>query len=273
LIYYDRGTDVLEGVYSVPVLGGDEHLVLANAGFPEAVPDGSLLVTRINSERRFQYYRFWPETGRLQDLPLWSLGLVSYLSSERMVPGGKEAIVFGTPIGKGDPRPGLFAVDLASNSVRRLAPAAYHDEAITSFGPSRDGKSILAAIRADTTVRVVSIPANGRFQERTLFTTTSDIWSLDGGPDGSVYAALADRPEDVIQLSAGGGSPEKIASFLRVPDFSLIMALPDGRFVVPARAKSRLRSAPRRTKRSRWLKLRAAASFVESRQERASSAR
>jgi predicted Ser/Thr protein kinase len=70
LIFYDRLTDALQGVYSVPLLGGEEHLVLANAGSPEALPDGSLIVIRSNAGRRLQYFRFWPETGRLQDLPL-----------------------------------------------------------------------------------------------------------------------------------------------------------------------------------------------------------
>ena len=46
-----RFTDKLEGVYSVPVLGGDEHLLLANTGFPEALADGSVLILRTNSER------------------------------------------------------------------------------------------------------------------------------------------------------------------------------------------------------------------------------
>jgi WD40 repeat protein len=248
-IYYDRHTDVLQGTYSVPLLGGDERLVLANAGYPEALPDDSLLIVRSNIERRPQYYRFWPETGRLQDLPLLSDRLTARFLA-RALPGGKEAIVYATPIGNGDPRPGLFAVDLASNGVRRLAPAAYHDEAIRTFAVSRDGKSILATKPADAIMRLVSIPISGPFQERTLFTTTSIIRQLDSGPDGSVFATLADRPADLIQLSAGGGPPQKIASFPQVTDVGgggggvssrLIMALPDGRFVVPARASGHLR--------------------------------
>ena len=69
-IYYDRLADVPQGVYSVPLLGGDEHLVLENAGTPQPLPDGSLLVTRLNAKRQTQLFRFWPDTGRLQDLPV-----------------------------------------------------------------------------------------------------------------------------------------------------------------------------------------------------------
>jgi hypothetical protein len=127
-----------------------------------------LLVIRSNSERRLQYYRFWPETGRLQDLPLLTTSLTH--RSARALAGGKEAILFGTPLANGAPRPGLFVVDLASHGVRRLAPAGYHDEAIMTFAVSRDGKSILATKPAGTMVRLVSIPTSGPFQERTLFT-------------------------------------------------------------------------------------------------------
>jgi predicted Ser/Thr protein kinase len=66
-IYYDRLADVPHGVYSVPLLGGDEHLVLENAGTPQPLPDGSLLVTRLNAKRQTQLFRFWPDTGRLQE--------------------------------------------------------------------------------------------------------------------------------------------------------------------------------------------------------------
>ena len=49
---------------------GDERLVLEGALSPEALPDGSLLLIKLNAEGRFQLHRFWPETGRLQALPL-----------------------------------------------------------------------------------------------------------------------------------------------------------------------------------------------------------
>jgi hypothetical protein len=67
-IFYDRLADVLTGVYYVPVLGGDEHLLLENAGMPEALDDGSLLLTRQENQRLLQIYRYWPETGKLQPL-------------------------------------------------------------------------------------------------------------------------------------------------------------------------------------------------------------
>jgi predicted Ser/Thr protein kinase len=69
-LYYDRTTDVPHGIYSVPVLGGEEHLVLPDANSPEALPDGSMLAARINRDREMQWFRFWPDSGRMLDLPL-----------------------------------------------------------------------------------------------------------------------------------------------------------------------------------------------------------
>jgi serine/threonine protein kinase len=65
-IYYDRWYDQPNGIYSVPALGGDEQLVVENAEFPEALPDGSLLITRRNPENRYQVFHYWPETGQSQ---------------------------------------------------------------------------------------------------------------------------------------------------------------------------------------------------------------
>jgi hypothetical protein len=68
LIYYNRSNGVLKGVYSVPVLGGDEHLVLDHADNSEALPDGSLIVAKVDAERKRKLHHFWPGTGRLQEL-------------------------------------------------------------------------------------------------------------------------------------------------------------------------------------------------------------
>ncbi|HKC25057.1 MAG TPA: serine/threonine protein kinase, partial [Thermoanaerobaculia bacterium] len=64
-IYFDRVSDIPAGVFSIPVLGGDERLVLPGAQGPEALPDGSLLAVKVDSDRNFQLQRFWPESGRL----------------------------------------------------------------------------------------------------------------------------------------------------------------------------------------------------------------
>jgi eukaryotic-like serine/threonine-protein kinase len=55
-IYFDRAIDVPDGIFSVPVLGGEERLIVENATKPEALPDGSLLVFRANHRSMSNFY-------------------------------------------------------------------------------------------------------------------------------------------------------------------------------------------------------------------------
>ena len=63
-LFFDRVTDVPLGVFSIPALGGDERLVLEGVQGPEPLPDGSLLVVKLDEEHRFVLVRFWPDTGK-----------------------------------------------------------------------------------------------------------------------------------------------------------------------------------------------------------------
>jgi hypothetical protein len=231
-IYYDRLT---EAIYSVPVLGGDEHLVLKDAGNPVALADGTLLVVRGAG----QYSRFWPETGRLQELPL--LARVN-LQTNWSTGGGPTdiALLLGRPIDSPGQALGLFSMDLTSNALRRFTPPTIPGETIRAYSLTRDGKSVVMALSSGATVRVVSVPARGPFDARTLFTVTNDVWGVDGALDGSVYVNLADRPLTLVRLALNGAA-EQLARFPLVPDYASFLMLPDGRAVVPARASGQTR--------------------------------
>jgi hypothetical protein len=59
------------------------------------LPDRSLLVAKINAERKLQPYRFWPETGRTQ---AFAVELQSISGTPMGVfPDGKEAVFLGKP--------------------------------------------------------------------------------------------------------------------------------------------------------------------------------
>jgi hypothetical protein len=230
-IYYDRMADVFQGVYSVPVLGGDEHLVLADAGMPVGLPDGSLLLVRRNEQRQQQYYRYWPESGQLKALPIvagWPMGSLHY-GDDRMIAGKNQAMVLGREIGKEPYR--LFTVDLVSDAVRSLNIPEV--ERFPTLGVSGDGQSILATGRGHGLNPILTIPPGGG-PIRILFTATSDVWSLEGGPAGSIFADLGERPGEVIRISEAGGAPERIADFRELVPTDLILVLPDGRSVVAA---------------------------------------
>jgi len=235
LIYYDRCCDVPKGVYSVPVLGGEERLILENARAPEALPDGSLLVSKLNAQRQLQAFRFWPETGRQLDLPLEIGSAGIYASGFRVAPAGKQAIALASPLGRGAEGLGLYGIDLATNAIRRLPPTVQESATIRSWGVTRDGASVLAAMPAASMWRLLEIPDGGRAAQRTLFTVAnSGVWSIDSGPDGSVYANLADHLLELVRLSPGGESPERIAGYQSTSGVPLqILMLPDGRAVVP----------------------------------------
>ena len=118
-IYYDRTTDVANGIYSVPPLGGgEERLVLENAAAPSALPDGSLLFVRLNRDRVSQLHRFWPASGKISALPVVSFNragmtpLVAVLDDKRVV-------VCGRPVTAQGGADTLHLLDLGSGELRR----------------------------------------------------------------------------------------------------------------------------------------------------------
>ena len=230
LIYYDRTTDVPHGVYSVPVLGGEEHLVVEDANLPEALPDGSLLITRLNSGGRPLLYRFWQETGRLKEFPL-ERPLHSAPACARVVPGGSEAITYGTPVGGGEQGPGLYAIDLASNAIRRLSLSKQQTAALRAWTVSRDGKSLVIALPAGSITQLLLIPINGQSTGRALFTVTSPVWYLEAGRDQSLFVNPMERSRELVRLTPASGLTERIAAFPVVGGADEVLLLPDGRAV------------------------------------------
>jgi Tol biopolymer transport system component len=235
-IYYDRVTDVPVGIFRAPVLGGEEHLVLENAEYPEPLADGSLLCFRLNAQRQEQLVRYWPENGRLREYAV-QLAAQMNLEGRAMSPGSVEAVVFGIRLGKYAEHPGFLAVDLGSGAIRALgAPPA-----VLSWTIARSGKSILAATPAGALTRVVEIPMSGFGGEKVLYTVTSDVWTLEAAPDGAIYTNVVDRPVDAVRLALDGAPEEKIGTFLRVQARDSLAVLADGRVVVPVGAPGHIR--------------------------------
>ena len=226
------------GIFSVPVLGGEEKLVLDDAMAPEVLADGSLLVYRLNTQRNLQLNRYWPETGRLQELPVICRSEIGTLTVHiRAAPDGKEAVVVGTSLGQEKEADRLLAVDVNTGAWRALTPTGMSLDG-NAAAVSRDGESVVMAIREDALRRIVSIPLHGtvnvKFAPRTLFNTSISIWGLDTGPNRTIYVNTVDGPGTVARISADGSRGEVIGN---LPDNSgdPLISLPDGRVVVSIR--------------------------------------
>jgi len=242
LIYYNRTYGSVRQIYSVPVLGGDERLVLDNAGNAEPLRDGTLIVTRLDAARNRKFLHFWPTTGQFQELAIQSGLSSSQNTAARAFPDGKTIVIWGEPVGRSASARGLYAVDIASGSMKRLSPPGLNSADVTAYAVAPDGQSVLAVVNSGTLARVVSYLASGAPAERPLFTVTSTVWYLDTSPDGSVYLSMMERPSDLVRFSLDGTRSERFASFPLVPeDADIMTVLPDGRAVVAVRASGQNR--------------------------------
>jgi len=228
-IYYDRSMDLPRGIYSVPVLGGKEQLVIEDAFAPEALPDGSLLLAKFNAERQLQLFRYWPETGRLTGFPAQ---MDFDTAAIRSFPDGRQAVIIGKPIGSGsEAGTHVYAVDLASGKVRRIVSGLSDDSTLSAIAVTRDGRSVLIAGVAGILSRVQSVPGGGRGQPHLVLTLTAKVYELDAGPDGAIYLDQAERPANVLRFRVSGGRAEKIATLPAYEDRPFAV-LPDGRIVI-----------------------------------------
>ncbi len=243
-IYYDRWYDQPKGIFSVPALGGAEQLVVEDAMTPEALPDGSLLTLRFNSENQYQEFRYWPENGRSQPLPV-SVQPGIPTNYIRVIPGGRYALVIGSKIGPGaEAGIHLYDLDISSGSMRQL-PEEYPGEFAGTFvtiAPSRDGKYAITATLHGDTYQVAALPLDGHSPSRAMFSLIQYASSLDMGPDGSIYLDQNDRQSDLLRFPADGGRTEEIAELPNPDeDYENFTVLPDARVVWEERTASRSR--------------------------------
>uniref|UniRef100_Q021S6 non-specific serine/threonine protein kinase n=1 Tax=Solibacter usitatus (strain Ellin6076) TaxID=234267 RepID=Q021S6_SOLUE len=227
-IYYSRLTDVPQGVFSVPFLGGEEHLVLENAANPAVLQDGTVVLSRLNGQNHPQLFRFWPETGKLQELPVQPDDMRDHQVSR----DGRHAVVTGAIYGKAG-KSSLIEVDLLRATARVIPTPELDWLTFAGMALSPDGRSVLMSARSNTLSRVIRVPLDGGARPQDLFRVTSTIWGLDAAADGSVLANLVDRPTELVSFPATGGPAVKIAGFRETPEWDMVVALPDGRAVTP----------------------------------------
>jgi Tol biopolymer transport system component len=240
-IYYDRMAAVPQGIYSVPVLGGEERLIVPKAFRPEGLGDGSLLAVKLNANHEWQLFHFWPDTGREQDLPVAVVDPQDSMSNPRAFPDGREAVVDGARLGQEAGGMRLLLVDLATGATRPFAPHVFRGTGAPDYTVSRDGKSVLATMELGEFTRVLSIPARGNGPVRTLFTATHEVWGVDSAPDGSIYACITEVPAELVRRRVETDQTETLARFPEVSDPDMFAVMPDGRVALTVLYSDRAR--------------------------------
>ena len=204
------------GIYTVSRFGGDERLVLEDAIGPEVLPDGSMVVTRVNKERELQLNRYWPENGRIEPLN-GIFNSIDLCPPVRVFRDGKDAVFYGKTLDqdKSDPLSHLYLLDLTSGKARRLAPDLDLNYISVTFFPmavAADDQSVLVVVRDGDLDRIVSVPRSGSGPARPLFSVTLPPWFMDAGKDGSLYVDQTTRLLQILRFPTQGGTPEVLAS-------------------------------------------------------------
>ena len=235
-VFFDRVTDVPHGIFSVPVVGGAERLVLEDAQSPETLPDGSLLVVRTSPQGELRIHRFFPETGLVSPLgpPIVaeSIGVAI-----RATPDGRDAFFWGRLAGEGatsHPRQ-LLRLDLASGAVR---PVTTELPIAPPYAVAADGRSLLATVAAGDLFRLVSVSIDGQ-EVRSLLTVTTRPSSISAGPDGSLFVCLSESSQEVLRFPVAGGAPERLGAARGA--LSSPATLADGRVLLPGLVAGRRR--------------------------------
>jgi Tol biopolymer transport system component len=240
-IYFDRFLGGLGAIYSVSAVGGGpERLILEDAVGPESLPDGSLLVARRNAARELQLYRYWPETGRTQELP----AQVSQVFV-RAWPDGREALFYGKALDQPNAQAPahLYALDLVSPRTRRLAPrlAGYSIHEV-AFAAHPQGRSAIVTLIAGNLFTIEAVPRDGGSLLQPLLTLTNYPYFLDAAPDGSLYADEFERPSEILRFETSGKNAERVAiGNVRRELREQAAQLPDGRVLFPSQVSGRTR--------------------------------
>lgn len=241
-LYFDRIVGTPKAIYSVPALGGAERLILEDAGTPEVLPDGSLIVAKNDVGARLRISHYWPESQRLQPLPGWvTLDTTIPL---RTFSDGRELVFFG---GANSPNAAdyLYAMDVSTGKTRRLAPELNIQRRGESLplATTADGKQVIVDIPSGDLHMLVAIPRDGGRSVTNIVALTRAPWYLDAARDGSLYADLIDRPHEDLRWAPTGGSPEILAHSdtlrLEQSPYNDPILLTDGEILIDTRSSGR----------------------------------
>ena len=211
-IYFDRVWGHPLGIYSVPPLGGEPRLLLADAFGPEPLPDGSLIVLKFTDQGDNQLFHFWPDSGKLEALPAF-LPTSDVTPMLRAFPDGKELVFFGTTSKERSHSARLLTLDLASGEMRELAPGVRigTDASWSPLDVAPGGKSVYVLAQDGDTPRLIEVPRKpgGKARPLLTFPDLARPVAIDATADGSLYLDLFQSPDSILRVNPSGGASEE----------------------------------------------------------------
>jgi hypothetical protein len=262
-VFFDRVADMPVGVYSASPLdrapeGAREVLLLKEVDCPEAIADGSLVVSKLEAggnyrlRRRFADGSVRPVGPPLEFNRAWTAPVRALHAQNKLVFCGKVRD------GKAPPEQLFYLLDLDTDEYRPLSDKGAGG-AIVPLAVSPQDDFAYSVLPADDVFQLVRIPLAGGGRPEPLLTLTAFPWGLDVGADGRVYTDQVRRSLDVMKFGlpgpAGSGpSPvERLAASVlwreKTEPVGLPVELPDGRVLVPSKVAGRsqlLACLPRR---------------------------
>ena len=207
-IYFDRVWGGPRGVYEISPLGGEPRLLLEGAQCPHTLPDGSLIVVRIDSSARYRLYRFWPDSGKLQALPAFAGGGVAETPDPlvQTFRDGRHVVYLGTPADKPNALPRWHVLDLQSLQSQPLnAQVVWRAFAV---GVLPDSHSALLINSVGDIWQIAAVPASGKGESRPLisFPKPSNVYGIDAARDGTIYFDYMMRPSSIIRFDPAAKS-------------------------------------------------------------------
>lgn len=205
-IYFDRVWGGPHGIYEISPLGGEPRLLLDAAQCPHALPDGSLIIVRIDQSAQYRLFRFWPGSGKLDALPAIAMGGVGETPDPlvQVVPDGRNVIYLGTPEDKPSGQPKWYALDLGSLRSRPLNAQVV--PRVFAVGESPDSRSALLINPVGDIWDIAAVPISGDGPPRPIisFPKPTNIYGINAASDGSVYFDYMMRPSSILQFDPSG---------------------------------------------------------------------
>ena len=237
-LFFDRFWERPSGVYSIPPLGGEPTLLLEDGWAPQALPDGSLVVLKRTAKAHDQAFRFWPDSGRIEPLPIF-LAIYDAGPPLRAFGDGREVVFIGATEEAGlESGPQPYVVDLTTRKSRRLDPQAPIDQLDFQLGlplaPTGDDRGVLMLGRDKNSFELIRVERNGTPGHTRVLSLANGLppFYADVSPDGSLYVDSAAMSPSISRFTVAG----KLISDSAAPPPSDKRVLPfdDGRVLITA---------------------------------------